>query len=478
MVARFSWWPLATVGLAQLMIVLDSTVVTIALPVMQQELGIGDGSRGWVITAYALAFGGLLLIGGRLTERLGLRRAFTVGLVGFAIASLCAGAAPTAELLFAGRAAQGVSAALLAPAALSIISTTYSEGAARRTAFGVFGALNGAGAAIGLLLGGLLTEYVSWRWCLLINLPIVLVALILTAVHIPASTTRRVRFDLVGAVTSVAAMTALVFALSEGSTFGWTSPVVIGSFIVAGLAMGGFILAHHLSSAPLLPFRIVLDRARGAAFLAIGLPQMALFGFYLVLTYWLQNVLGYPPLLAGAAFLPLAVAIVLGSTTLTASLSPRFGSWVLLSGSLISMAAGMLLLVGIDPAGADPFLVRFLPSQLLVGIGLGCSLSVAIPRATENVTPAESGVASAAVNTVTQLGGALGTALLNTIAAAVAAAALASAPAGASATAIATVAGFDTAMLVAAAILVATAFATSAIAPRRANRIVSQPVER
>ncbi|MFJ9714069.1 MFS transporter [Streptomyces sp. NPDC101234] len=475
---RSPWWVLATAGLAQLMIVLDSTVVTIALPVAQRDLGISETSRGWVITAYALAFGGLLLVGGRLSDRLGLRRAFVVGLVGFAVASVLAGLAPTARLLFAGRAAQGVFAALLAPAGLSIISRTYSQPRERGIAFGVFGAITGAGAATGLLLGGALTEYVSWRWGLLINVPIVVLALVWTALFVPSAPRHAVRIDVGGVLTSVIGLTALVFALSEGAVYGWGSPAVLGCFAVAVVSTVGFVVAHGRVREPLLPFHIVLHRERGASFLAFGLPQVALFGFYLVMTYWFQELLGYSPLLAGAAFVPFAAATAFGSTVLTPRLSTFLQPRTLVICAIVALGLGTLLLVGMDPGGDALFLTRFLPAQLLAGTGLGCALSTAISMATHGVDPSEAGVASAAVNAITQLGGAIGTALLNTIAAMVTAAALGGAEGASTSVADATVDGFDVAMLTATGVLALTAVLVAAVMPRRTQPAPeTRPVE-
>ena len=468
---RSPWWVLATAGLAQLMIVLDSTVVTIALPVAQRDLGISDASRAWVVTAYALAFGGLLLVGGRLSDRLGLWRAFVIGLIGFAVASALAGLAPTAALLFAGRAAQGVFAALLAPAGLSIISSTYTRPRERGIAFGVFGALTGAGAAAGLLLGGVLTEYASWRWGLLINVPIVVMALVWAAVFVPRVPGHPVRIDVAGALSSVIAMTAFVFALSEGAVYGWASLVVLGCFAVAVLAMVGFVVAHGRTHEPLLPFRIVLHRERGASFLAFGLPQVSLFGFYLVMTYWFQELLGYSPVLAGTAFVPFAAATALSSTVLTPRLAKRLRPRTLVIGAAAMMALGVLLLVGMSPDTDGLFLTRFLPAQLLAGIGLGCALNTGISMATHGVAPNEAGVASAAVNAVNQLCGAIGTALLNAIAATVTAAGLGDAARTSLSAADAIVHGFDVAMLTAAGVLVLTAVLVAVIMPRRARPV-------
>ncbi|MFD1086055.1 MFS transporter [Micromonospora andamanensis] len=464
------------------MVVLDSTVVTIALPSVQQDLGMGDASRGWVVAAYSLAFGGLLLLGGRLSDTFGARRAFAVGLVGFALASALAGLTPTAGLLFAGRAAQGVFAALLAPAALAIISATFSEPRERGIAFGVYGALTGAGAVIGLLLGGALTQYLDWRWCLLINIPIAGVALIGARAVIADRPARRVRLDLVGACSSVAGMTALVFALAEVANRGWADPLVLTLLVVGALMLVVFAIAQRTVAQPLLPLGVLLDRARGGGLLAVGLPQLALFGFFLVLTYWFQQLLGYTPIRAGLAFLPLALAIAVGSTLIAGLLAPRLAARDLIVPALVVMAAGMALLVGLTPDTPGLYLTRFLPAEILIGLGLGGAITPAVAAATSGVGGDDTGAASAAVNAVTQLGGSIGTALLNTVAATAAAAALRAAP-GQNAAGDATVAGFDAALLTAAALLVLAAIIVALVMPRsqrqrpapRARREVQEP---
>lgn len=468
------WWALGVVGLAQLMVVLDSTVVTIALPSAQADLGMPDAIRAWVVTAYALAFGGLLLVGGRLVDRLGQRRALVVGLVGFGLASVLAGAAPVPGLLFAGRAAQGVFAAVLAPAALAVIATTFTDPRERGTAFGVFGALTGAGAAVGLLAGGLLTEYAGWRWCLFVNVPIVGVALAGVAAAVPAGGPRlRVPLDVAGAVVSAAGLLAVVFAFSEVATRGWSDPLVVG-LLAAGVALlVVFALVESRVSVPLLPLHVLADRVRGGAFLAIGLPQLAMFGFFLFLTYWFQQVLGYPPLRAGLAFLPLAVAIGVGSTVVAGRLMSRLAARTMIVPALLVMAAGMALLIGLDPDADAAYLVRVLPAELLLGAGLGCVLTPAMSAATAGVAPADAGIASAAVNAVSQLGGSLGTALLNTVATTVTAAALARPAAGAAPASVvegATVEGFDSAIQLATAILVGTAVVVALVLPGGARR--------
>ncbi|WP_407566888.1 MFS transporter [Polymorphospora sp. A560] len=455
------WWVLATAGSAQLMVVLDSTVVTIALPSVQQDLAMSDASRGWVVAAYALAFGGLLLPGGRLSDTLGARRTFVVGLVGFALASALAGLTPTAGLLFAGRAAQGVFAALLAPAALAIISAAFTDHRARGIAFGVYGALTGAGAVIGLLLGGALTQYLDWRWCLLINIPIAGIALVGALTVTADRPTRRMRPDLVGAGSSAAGMAALVFALAEVANRGWADPLVVVPLVTGVLLLVVFVIAQRTAAHPLLPLGVLLDRTRGGALLAIGLPQLALFGFFLVLTYWFQQLLGYPPIRAGLAFLPLALAIAVGSTLIAGLLAPRLAARRLIVPALVVMAAGMALLVGLTPDAQGLYLTRFLPAEILIGLGLGCAINPAVAAATSGVDGADTGAASAAVNAVTQLGGSIGTALLNTVAATAAAAALRTAPGPD-----AIVAGFDAALLTATAILLLAALIVALVMPR------------
>ncbi|MGW4409331.1 DHA2 family efflux MFS transporter permease subunit [Nonomuraea sp. NPDC004702] len=453
------WWVLALAGTAQLMVVLDSTVVNIALPSMQDDLKMSDATRGWVVSAYTLAFGGLLLIGGRLADRFGQRLAFVAGLLGFAAASALAGLAPNAPLLFAGRAAQGAFAALLAPTALSLITTTFTEARERTTAFGVFGALTGVGAAIGLLVGGLLTQYLSWNWCLLINVPITALALVRVPAVIPATTPVRGRpLDLAGMALSMLGMLAIVYSLSEMATQGWSSPLVLALLAVGPLLLVAFIAWEARSRHPLLPLRVLRDRTRAGAFLAIGLPQVSMFGFFLFLTYYLQQILGYSPLQTGLAFLPLSLAIGVGSTVITKMLEPKLSPPALIIPALLMMAAGIALLIGAGPGGFSVYLTLLLPAELLIGLGLGCVIAPSISMATAGVGADDAGVASATVNVVQQLGGAIGIALLNTVATTAAAGYLAtSGTSDARARTDAIMHGFSVSLAIAAAIVVATA---------------------
>ncbi|GAA2006393.1 MFS transporter [Brevibacterium samyangense] len=464
------WWVLAVAGLAQLMVVLDSTIVTIALPSLQAELGMSDASRSWVVTAYALAFGGLLILGGRLSDVLGAKRAFVIGLIGFAAASALAGAAPTWETLLAARVGQGVFAALLAPAALAVISGTFTEPRARATAFGVYGALTGAGAVVGLLLGGFLTEWAGWRWCLLINVPIVVVALIGTRLVIPALPRRGVRLDWAGALTSAIGMAAVVFALTEVASRGAGHALVLVPFGAGLIAMVLFVVLQARLPSPLLPLRILLHRTRGGALLAVALPQLSLFGLFLVLTYWFQQILGFSPMQAGFAFLPLAVSIGIGSTVIAGPLSQRLGARNLIVPALLVMALGFVFLIGLDPASENIYLTRFVPAEVLIGLGLGCTIAPAAESATSGVDTGDLGAASGAVNAVTQLGGSIGTALLNTVATVSAAAAARGNDTAAANPIAQTTTGFDAALTVAAGLLVVAAVVVALVVPGRSHR--------
>lgn len=462
------WWVLAVAGLAQLMVVLDSTIVTIALPSLQTELGMSDASRSWVVTAYALAFGGLLILGGRLSDVLGPKRAFVIGLIGFAVTSALAGAAPTWEMLLAARAAQGVFAALLAPAALAVITGTFIDSRDRATAFGVYGALTGAGAVVGLLLGGFLTEWAGWRWCLLINVPIAAVALIGAHLMIPTMERRGVRLDWAGALTSAVGMAAIVFALTEVASRGVGHALVLVPFGGGLIAMVMFVVFQSRIDSPLLPLRILLHRTRGGALLAVALPQLSLFGLFLVLTYWFQQVLGFSPMQAGFAFLPLALSIGVGSTVIAGPLSQRLGARNLIVPALIVMALGFIFLIGPDPSNGNIYLTRFVPAEVLIGLGLGCTITPAVESSTAQVDAGDAGAASGAVNAVTQLGGSIGTALLNTVATMGAAAALGKGSEATDTTLQAT-AGFDAALTIAAGMLVLAAIVVAFVMPTRAR---------
>ena len=321
------WWILGVVGLAQLMVVLDATIVNIALPSAQRALGFSNADRQWVVTAYSLAFGGLLLLGGRLSDLVGRRRMLIIGLVGFAAASALGGAATGFAMLVIARGAQGAFGAMLAPAALSTLTTTFTDPAERGKAFGVYGAIAGGGGAVGLLLGGALTEYLSWRWCLYVNVVLAVVA-VAGAVRLLAAHPRDpdVHIDWPGTVLVVAGLVAVVYGLSEAETKSWGAPETVVLLVAGVVLLAAFVLVERRVQHPLLPLRIVLNRFRGGAYLAIGLSAIGVFGIFLFLTYYLQLTLAYSPVKSGLAFLPMIAAIVAASTTSSGVLMPRFGT--------------------------------------------------------------------------------------------------------------------------------------------------------
>ncbi|MET0975742.1 MAG: MFS transporter [Leifsonia sp.] len=415
------WWTLSIVALAQLMVVLDSTVVNIALPAAQTDLGFSNADRQWVITAYSLAFGSLLLLGGRLSDLMGRKRTFIIGLVGFAVASALGGAADTFGLLVGARALQGAFAALLAPTALAVLTTTFTIPKERARAFGVFGAIAGAGGAVGLLLGGLLTEKFSWRANLYINIPIAVIAIIGAAILVAnvVRTGPRPKLDIPGTLLVSAALFSLVYGFSNAETDGWDSPLTWGFLTAAGVLLVAFVLWQLRASHPLLPLSIVLDRNRGAAFSSVLIAGAGMFGIFLFVTYYLQASLGYSPIQTGLAFLPMIAMLVLAAQLSTNILVPRFGPKIMVPAGMLLAASGMVYLthLGLDSSYA----ADILPPLMILGFGMGSIMPASMQTATLGVDREFAGVASATVNTSQQVGGSIGTALLNTLAATAAA---------------------------------------------------------
>lgn len=408
------WLALAVIAVAQLMVVLDASIVNIALPSAQRDLGITDANRQWMITAYTLAFGGLLLLGGRIADFVGRKRTFIIGLLGFAGASALGGISPNAELLFAARALQGAFGALLAPAALSLIAVTFTAPKERARAFGVFGAIAGGGAAIGLLLGGVLTEYASWRWCLGVNVPIaVLTALAAVPVVHESRAPGNTRYDLPGAALVTAGLVALVYGFTEAAKpdVGWHAPATIGVLVGAVVLLAAFVVWESRAANPLLPLRIALDRNRGGAYLTFLLVGAGLFAMFLFLTYYFQAVLGYSALRSGFAFLPFSGCLIVVSGAVS-QLLPRTGPKPVMLAGLMLAVLGMVSLVWIGPATG--YATHVLPSEILLGVGLAAVLIPASSTALVGVTEHDAGVASALLNTCQQVGGSLGTALFNT----------------------------------------------------------------
>jgi EmrB/QacA subfamily drug resistance transporter len=411
------WLVLGVVCLAQLMVVLDATVVNIALPTAQHDLGFSNADRQWVVTAYSLAFGGLLLLGGRLSDLVGRKRMLIIGMVGFAAASALGGAATGLGILLIGRAIQGAFGALLAPAALSTLTVTFTNPAERGKAFGVYGAVAGAGGAVGLLLGGVLTEYLSWRWCLYINVIFAIVAVTAAVRLLPNKPGEAgVHLDLPGTVLVVTGLVCIVYGLSEAETKSWGAPLTITLLVVGAVLLCGFVLVERRVAHPLLPLRIVLDRFRGGAYLAIGLSATGMFGIFLFLTYYLQLILSYSPVKTGLAFLPMIAALIASSTTSSGLLMPRVGPRILVPVGM-ALAAGGMVILATQLGLRTSYAAWILPALLVIGAGLGMVFGCAMNTATYGAAPADAGVASAMVNTCQQVGGSIGTALLNTIAA-------------------------------------------------------------
>ncbi|GAA3225307.1 MFS transporter [Actinocorallia longicatena] len=410
------WAALLFIGLAQLMIVLDGTIVNIALPSLQRDLGISDGDRQWIITAYMLAFGSLLLLGGRIADHVGRKRIFLIALIGFAGASALGGAAGGFELLLTARALQGAFGALLGPSALSLLTITFTEPGDRAKAFGIWGAISGMGGAIGLLAGGALTEYLDWRWCLYVNIPIALVAAAGGyALLTESRRAGRARFDLPGVFLVTSGLVAIVYGTGRAESDGWSSATVLGLLSAGTLLLAAFALVESRVREPLLPPHVIADRTRGGAYLAVGVTVVGMFGAFLFMTYYMQAVKGYSPVRTGVAFLPMVAAMLLSAGGLTTRLLPRVAPRLLIVPGMLVCAAGMLWMITLETG--THYAGGVLVAQLLFGFGAGMIMPAGLNYATHGVGPDDLGVASAGVNTAQQVGGSLGIALLNTIAA-------------------------------------------------------------
>ena len=411
------WLTLLVVGLAQLMVVLDNTVVNIALPQAQLDIGFDNGERQWVITAYSLAFGSLLLLGGRIGDLIGRKRAFIIGLIGFAVASALGGAADSFGMLVAARALQGAFGALLAPTALAVLTTTFTIPKERSRAFGVFGAIAGAGGAVGLLLGGFLTEQFDWRWSLYINVVIAIIAVIGALVFVTNAlrTTPRPKLDVPGTILVSGALFSLVYGFSNAESDGWDSPLSWGFISAAAVLLVAFVLWQRRAAHPLLPLAILADRNRAAAYSAVLIAGAGMFGIFLFVTYYVQSSLGFSPMQTGLAFLPMILALVLAAQLGTNIFVPRFGPKIMVPIGMSIMTLGMVLFTRLDVDSAY-FPAIFIPLVVL-GLGMGSTMPAAMQTATLGVDRQYAGVASAMVNTSQQVGGSIGVALLNTLAA-------------------------------------------------------------
>jgi EmrB/QacA subfamily drug resistance transporter len=411
---RRRWLILGVIGLAQLMVVLDLTIMNVALPSAQRALGFSTVDRQWVVTAYTLAFGSLLLLGGRLADLLGRKVTFLAGLAGFAGVSAIGGASVNFAMLITARACQGAFAALLVPSALSLLTTTFTSQADRGRAFGIYGAIAGAGGAIGLLLGGALTEYLSWRWTLYVNLLFAAVAFtggVLLLVRQPSPV--KPRLDIPGVLLVSSGVFCLVYGFSNAATHHWATPSTWG-FLAVGVALLVAFAAWQARAAhPLLPPRVVLDRNRGGAYLSFFIAAAGLFGIFLFLTYYLQQTLGYSPLVTGVAFLPISAGLIIASNLATIVLMPRTGPKPLVGLGMLAAAGGAAWLAQLGPHTG--YATGVLGPIILAAIGVGMVIAPVINTGTFGVAPQDAGVASATVTVGQQLGASVGTSLLNTI---------------------------------------------------------------
>jgi EmrB/QacA subfamily drug resistance transporter len=446
------WLVLAVVAIAQLMVVLDATIVNIALPSAQRALGFPNSDRQWVVTAYALAFGSLLLVGGRLGDMFNRKWVFISGLIGFAVASAIGGAAGSFGILVTARALQGVFGALLAPSALGTLVSTFTDPRERGRAFGVFGSVAAGGGGIGLILGGLLTQYLSWRYCLYVNLIFAAIAVAGALAYIRSgSPADRPRMDWPGSVLACAGLFLIVFGFSHAETAGWTAALTLGSLVLGAVLLAGFVVAEQRSAHPLLPLRVIVDRTRGGSYVAVFITGIAIFGTFLFLTFYLQLIKGESPLSTGLLFLPMIGCILITSNLSSVVLLPRAGPRVLIAAGMLLGTGGMVYLTQLTVTSG--YAAGVLPALLILGLGFGLIFAPAINTATTGVRRADSGVASALVNTMQQVGGSIGTSALSTIALTATASYLTAHHASPAAPAIAATHGYTLAFSVSAALL-------------------------
>jgi EmrB/QacA subfamily drug resistance transporter len=410
------WWILGVLGVAQLMVILDNTIVNIALPTAQRALGFSNADRQWIVTAYALAFGSLLLLGGRIGDIIGRKRTLMIGLVGFAGASAVGGASVNFTMLVSARAVQGAFGALLTPSVLALLTTTFSDPAERGKSFAIYGAIAGGGGALGLLLGGILTSYASWRWTLFVNLLFAAIAVTgavlwlrndKAADHDP--------LDFPGLALVTGGLFCLVYGFSHAETTAWSNPYTIGFLAVGFALLAIFAFIETRVTFPLLPPRVVLDRTRGGSMLAMLFASVGVFGVFLFMTYYLQETLGFSPVKTGVAFLPMVVGIAGTAQVSNRILLPKIGPKFMLPVGLLLAATALFMLhfVGLDTS----YWTHVLPYLLLLGVGFGLSLAPSFSTGTLGLAPHDAGVGSATLNTAQQVGGSVGTSLLNTLAA-------------------------------------------------------------
>jgi EmrB/QacA subfamily drug resistance transporter len=410
------WWILAVLGTAQLMVILDNTIVNIALPTAQHDLGFSNADRQWIVTAYALAFGSLLLLGGRIGDMIGRKRTLMIGLVGFSVASAIGGASVNFAMLVTARTVQGAFGALLAPSVLALLATTFSDQAERGKAFAIYGAIAGGGGAIGLILGGILTSYASWRWCLFVNLLFAAIALAGSVLWLRNDkAVDHDPLDLPGVALVTGGLFCLVYGFSHAETTAWSNPYTIG-FLVAGvLLLSVFAFIESRVKFPLLPPRVVRNRTRGGSMLAMLFASIGIFGVFLFMTYYLQTTLHFSPVKTGLAFLPMVFGIATMAQVSNRIILPKIGPKPMVPFGLLLAATALFMLhfVGLDTS----YWSHVFPYLLLLGFGFGLSLAPSFSTGTLGLAPQDAGVGSATLNTSQQVGGSVGTALLNTLAA-------------------------------------------------------------
>ena len=462
------WLVLVVVSIAQLMVVLDATIVNIALPSAQASLHFDNSQRQWIITAYALAFGSLLLLGGRVGDMLGRKRTFLIALVSFATASALGGAAPSFAVLVVARALQGAAGAMLAPAALGTLVTTFHNPRDRGRAFGVFGTVAVGGGAVGLILGGVLTQYLSWRWCMYVNVMFAAIAVVgalayMTEVKSPNPP----RIDVAGTALAALGLFGLVFGFSQAETDGWVSGVTIGSLALGVILLAAFVRVEQRVAQPLLPLRVVADRARGMAFAAVGIAGLAMFSLFLFLTYYLQLVKHFSPVTSGVAFLPMIGCVMISSNTSNIVTLPRFGPRIVITTGMTTVLLGLGYLSRLNTHSS--YTGAVLPSLILMGLGMGMVMAPSMNTATAGVHPQDSGVAAALVSTMQQVGGSIGTAVMSTIAASVSSSYAASHAAVAGFDAAAATQGYSRVFLASALVFAAGGILAAMLFPSRAQ---------
>jgi EmrB/QacA subfamily drug resistance transporter len=406
---------LAVVAVAQFMVILDATIVNVALPTIKLDVGFSEQSLSWVLNAYTLMFGGFLLLGGRAADRLGRRRLLMAGIAVFSGASLLCGVSQSEGTLLVARGLQGLGGAMVSPAALSIILTTFAEGPARNRALAVWGAIAGAGGALGLLLGGVIVQLLSWRWVFFVNVPIGAVVLVLAPRIVPESRSQSASasgYDIEGAVAATLGTIALVFTLIKADSWGWTSGRTLAGFAIAAALIIAFVFIERRHRDPLVPLRIFSNRSLAASDATFLLVAAALFGMFFFCTLYLQQVLGFSALKTGVAYMPFSVTLI-GSSALASQLVDRFTPKPVLVTGLLVTTVGFVLLTRVT--GHGDYASHVLPAMIVLGPGLGLSFVPITIAATNGVASADSGLASGLLNTTQQVGGSLGLAILSSV---------------------------------------------------------------